>query len=243
MTTVENSRRQLAQLIRKIEEGEEFSYYTKRILSQTIGITDPFTQAIIMRILSSMLSLLSVVLLIYVFKNEIKSDKLLEWFLYLSFFLWFAVYAQVRFSSEGWSGSLFFIGFALLYYFKSNEKVLLTFLLIGLIFGFAFIFRYQVGLLISGLLLWLLIIDKFEFKDKFNGVSYSKNKNSFVFSYDNVLLYYDVNKNKFLAEVLGFEYTSLEELLKKSDIITLHVPYNKFTHHLINKNIIKRIFL
>ena len=39
MTTVENSRRQLAQLIRKIEEGEEFSYYTKRILSQTIGIT------------------------------------------------------------------------------------------------------------------------------------------------------------------------------------------------------------
>ena len=135
--------------------------------SQTIGITDPFTQAIIMRILSSMLSLLSVVLLIYVFKNEIKSDKLLEWFLYLSFFLWFAVYAQVRFSSEGWSGSLFFIGFALLYYFKSNEKVLLTFLLIGLIFGFAFIFRYQVGLLISGLLLWLLIIDKFEFKKIF----------------------------------------------------------------------------
>ncbi len=39
MTTVENSRRQLAQLIRKIEEGEEFSYYTKRILSKTIGIT------------------------------------------------------------------------------------------------------------------------------------------------------------------------------------------------------------
>ncbi|NOZ83596.1 MAG: methylmalonyl Co-A mutase-associated GTPase MeaB [Epsilonproteobacteria bacterium] len=39
MTTVENSRRQLAQLIRKIEEGEEFSYYTKRILSRTIGIT------------------------------------------------------------------------------------------------------------------------------------------------------------------------------------------------------------
>jgi len=55
------------------------------------------------------------------------------------------------------------------------------------------------------------------------------------------VLAYDVNKNKFLAEVLGFEYVPLEELLKKSDIITLHVPYNKFTHHLINKNTIKLI--
>jgi len=33
------SRIQLARLIRKIEEGEEFSYYTKEIVSHTIGIT------------------------------------------------------------------------------------------------------------------------------------------------------------------------------------------------------------
>jgi len=33
------SRIQLARLIRKIEEGEEFSYYTKEIASHTIGIT------------------------------------------------------------------------------------------------------------------------------------------------------------------------------------------------------------
>lgn len=46
----------------------------------------------------------------------------------------------------------------------------------------------------------------------------------------------DVNQNNLLSEVLGFEYVSLEELLSKSDVITLHVPYNKFTHHLINKD-------
>ena len=86
--------------------------------SQSIGITDPFTQAIFLRILSFLLSLLSVCLLLYAFKEEIKSKTLLKWFLYLSFFLWFAVYSHVRFSSEGWSGSLFFIGFALFYYFK-----------------------------------------------------------------------------------------------------------------------------
>lgn len=55
------------------------------------------------------------------------------------------------------------------------------------------------------------------------------------------VLAYEINQNKFLAEVLEFEYVPLEELLKKSDIITLHVPYNKFTHHLINENTIKTI--
>jgi len=52
------------------------------------------------------------------------------------------------------------------------------------------------------------------------------------------VLAYDIKKDKFLAEVLEFEYVSLEELLRKSDIITLHVPYNKSTHHLINKETI-----
>ncbi|HIE36490.1 MAG TPA: hydroxyacid dehydrogenase [Candidatus Omnitrophica bacterium] len=52
---------------------------------------------------------------------------------------------------------------------------------------------------------------------------------------------YGAYQNKFIAEVLDFKYTSLEELLKKSDIITLHVPYNKSTHHLLNKERIKLI--
>src|SRR3989344_243827 len=39
-----------------------------------------------------------------------------------------------------------------------------------------------------------------------------------------------------LAKELGFTYLPLEDLLKNSDIITLHCPYNSSTHHLINKN-------
>lgn len=52
---------------------------------------------------------------------------------------------------------------------------------------------------------------------------------------------FDTNRNSFLAEILGFEYVSLEDLLGQSDIITLHVPYNRFTHHLINRATIKQI--
>lgn len=54
------------------------------------------------------------------------------------------------------------------------------------------------------------------------------------------VLVYDKFPNKFLSEVLGFEYAPFDEVLKKSDILTLHVPYTKETHHLINmKNISK----
>jgi D-lactate dehydrogenase len=41
--------------------------------------------------------------------------------------------------------------------------------------------------------------------------------------------------------VLGFEYTSLERLLGESDVITLHVPLIKETHHLINMDTIHQI--
>jgi len=51
----------------------------------------------------------------------------------------------------------------------------------------------------------------------------------------------DAYQNTLLSEVLGFTYVPLEELLTGSDIITLHVPYNKFTHHLINKETVKLV--
>jgi D-lactate dehydrogenase len=52
---------------------------------------------------------------------------------------------------------------------------------------------------------------------------------------------YDVRQNKLLSEVLGFEYVSLEDLLASSDVITLHVPYIKATHHLMNKDTFKLV--
>ncbi len=53
------------------------------------------------------------------------------------------------------------------------------------------------------------------------------------------VLAFDVNRNELLAEVLGFTYTPLEQLLSESHIVTLHVPYNEHTHHLINGDRLK----
>ena len=53
------------------------------------------------------------------------------------------------------------------------------------------------------------------------------------------ILSVDRHKNQKLAKKLGLKYTSLNTLLKSSDIVTLHIPYNKSTHHLINEKTIK----
>lgn len=50
-----------------------------------------------------------------------------------------------------------------------------------------------------------------------------------------VLAYDPFPDNNFAAQ-LQFQYLTFEELLKSSDIITLHCPYNKNTHHLINQD-------
>ena len=55
------------------------------------------------------------------------------------------------------------------------------------------------------------------------------------------VLAYDVKRDNFWAEVLGFEYAELNDLLGRSDIITLHAPYNRHTHHLINRDNIHKI--
>jgi len=52
---------------------------------------------------------------------------------------------------------------------------------------------------------------------------------------------FDVRPNPLIAEVLGFEYVSLDYLLSHADIITLHAPYSPATHHLINADSIKLI--
>ncbi|OGG41148.1 hypothetical protein A2118_03695 [Candidatus Kaiserbacteria bacterium GWA2_50_9] len=46
---------------------------------------------------------------------------------------------------------------------------------------------------------------------------------------------FDAYPNQDLSHTLNFSYVHLPELLAQSDVITLHVPYNPHTHHLINK--------
>ena len=53
------------------------------------------------------------------------------------------------------------------------------------------------------------------------------------------VLAFDIKKDQKFAKKIGFKYVSLDNLFKNSDIITLHAPYNKETHHLVNLKTLK----
>jgi D-lactate dehydrogenase len=50
----------------------------------------------------------------------------------------------------------------------------------------------------------------------------------------------DPRPQPLLAEVLGFRYLPLEELVAVSDIVTLHAPYLPATHHLVDRRLLER---
>lgn len=58
--------------------------------------------------------------------------------------------------------------------------------------------------------------------------------------FDMQILAFDAFPKNELQSTLGFKYMPLDELLQKSDIVTLHVPLIPQTKHLINKENIKK---
>lgn len=83
----------------------------------------------------------------------------------------------------------------------------------------------------------------FDLKDKTIGIIGTGSIGSHVVrlahGFQMKILLYDIYKNKSLAKKYQARYVSLQRLLRQSDIISLHVPYNKKTHHLINQKNIK----
>lgn len=48
------------------------------------------------------------------------------------------------------------------------------------------------------------------------------------------VIVFDPKRDDLLADVLGFAYATLDELLERSDVVSLHAPSNPHTRHLIN---------
>lgn len=55
------------------------------------------------------------------------------------------------------------------------------------------------------------------------------------------VLAFDVRQNQLLADVLGFRYVAMDELLAESDIVSLHAPANPATHHLIDREALSKM--
>lgn len=55
------------------------------------------------------------------------------------------------------------------------------------------------------------------------------------------ILAYDLFQDKEFQKKTGFDYVDLETLFKNSDVITLHCPLTKETHHLINDQTLSKM--
>lgn len=54
-------------------------------------------------------------------------------------------------------------------------------------------------------------------------------------AFDMRVIYYDVVRNEGAEADLGIDYRPLEDLLRESDFVSIHVPLTKKTHHLIGE--------
>ncbi len=120
------------------------------------SLTDPFFHAIILRLISALLSITATIFLVKSFIPDIKSGTLQKWFITLSFLLWFLPYLNVRFSSEAWSGSLFVIAIAILHSCdkeKNTERKKIF--IAGSLLGLAIDVRFQSAFFAIGIFLWM----------------------------------------------------------------------------------------
>lgn len=55
-----------------------------------------------------------------------------------------------------------------------------------------------------------------------------------VKGFDMKVIAFDAFPKESLAQELGFSYVSFDDLLSQSDIVSIHLPYMKETHHILN---------
>jgi D-lactate dehydrogenase len=81
-------------------------------------------------------------------------------------------------------------------------------------------------------------LEGFDIKDKTIGIigmgSIGRHVARIANGFEMMVLAYDPYPNKVLEKNLNFKYSSLNNLLKNSDIVSLHCPYDKKSYHLIN---------
>jgi phosphatidylinositol glycan class B len=129
-----------------------------RIYALFTTTPDPFIIGFIMRVIASIISLSSIVIMLQVFLPGIKNEKYKKYLTLLAFFTLAGMYYNIHFCSENISGSLFLIAFSLI--FAKLRSSVLKYFLVGLFLGLAFTVRFQTGFLILGIVLWLMFIER-----------------------------------------------------------------------------------
>lgn len=124
---------------------------------KTVGLTNPFNQAIALRLFAAIISLTASLYVITTFVNNYKTQLSQRTFIFCALLLWFFPFLDVRFASETFAAALFIIAFCKLNgsatFYKASYSLIVLIAAVILI-------RYQMLLPFSILILWNFIYNK-----------------------------------------------------------------------------------
>ncbi len=139
---------------------QPFIYAGMEKVLLTGGVSSPFVIAAVFRASTSLVAWLATVLAGLAGISWLGASPLRRWVMPALTLTWFIPYLHARTSSENASETAFVLGFALLTLTVGSGRSpsARMSLLIGALFGLACEFRYQVGLMVVGALLWCVWI-------------------------------------------------------------------------------------
>jgi len=132
-------------------------------IMEWISVSDPYLQTFVLRLLTGILALFSIRYFVETCHGMIRREYF-RVFLFLSYFIWFLPFVNVRFSSETLSGLIFLNALTIQLDSTSRKG---KYYIIGLLLGLSFLFRYQNAFLALGLILWLFFMEKVQFQKLF----------------------------------------------------------------------------
>ena len=138
---------------------QPFFYYLITKILFFLNFQDPIKITQIIKIITSLIAFFSSYYFYVATKNHFKNSIVKKIYLYLSFLIFYIVFFHTRTSAENFGISFLMIGLAFYFTVRTNFNYKNAFFM-GLIFGFSFVFRYNLGVSIFFILLYFFIFDK-----------------------------------------------------------------------------------
>ena len=151
--------------------SQPFFYFLLTKISLFLNINDPFSITYVLKIVSSMIGFFSTYYFFIKTENQFNNKFSKRIYLYSSFLIFYLTFFHARTSAENFGISFLIIGLA--YYFSNNINFKnLNFFYLGFIFGLSFIFRYNLGITIFCIIIYITIIHNNKLNIKFAKIFY-----------------------------------------------------------------------
>ena len=151
--------------------SQPFFYFLLTKISLFLNINDPFSISYVLKIVSSIIGFFSTYYFFIKTENHFNNKFSKKIYLYSSFLIFYLTFFHARTSAENFGISFLIIGLA--YFFSNNINFKnLNFFYLGMIFGLSFIFRYNLGITIFCIFIYITFIHNNKLSLKFSKIFY-----------------------------------------------------------------------